>query len=115
MEPSLGFTLKTLLGSIWSRIQRFPSAANWRSLGSLIAGFLKTFSTRLVMTGRFALSTLVAAARREATARDPVDIKKPRRENAFPFCMEASLAVTNNRRPSYPQFAGNARVGCAPL
>ena len=75
-----------------------PSAANWRSLGSLMAGFLKTFSTCLEMTGRFALSMLVAAARREATARDPVEIKKLRRENEVPFCIEASLVVTTGDR-----------------
>ena len=46
-----------------------------------------------------ALAALVAAARREATAKDPVEIKKPRRENELPYSIEASLIVNASDGP----------------
>src|SRR6266481_777546 len=92
IEPSLGITLKTLLGSTWSRIHRLPSGANWRSFGSLMPGVLNTFSTRLGTIVSFSRSSLVAAASRDANAKFPVAVRKLRRDNSLSSCIKSSLS-----------------------
>src|SRR6266571_1949797 len=89
--PSSGRTRNALLGSTWSRTHR-PSVTNWRSLGSLQPATLNAFSTRLGITGRFALSP-GPADKCALTARLPAADRKMRREYSLDLFMESFPAL----------------------